>query len=56
MAISQLQFADDMLIIGSKCSQNIWSIEMVLRLFELLSGMIVNSHKRQLLRINVDEG
>lgn len=54
--VSHLQFADDTLIIGRKCSQNIWSIKAVLQLFELLSGLKVNFHKSQLMGINVDEG
>lgn len=55
LTISHLQFADDTLIIGKKCSQNIWSIKAVLQLFELLSGLKVNFLKSHLVGINVEE-
>lgn len=54
LALSHLQFADDTLIFGRKCLQNLWTIKAVLQLFELVSRLKVNFHKSQLLGLNVD--
>lgn len=56
LSLSHLQFADDTLIIGRKCSQNVFAIKAVLQLFEVLSGLKVNFHKSQLYGLNIEEG
>lgn len=45
LAIFHLQLADDTLIIGDKCSINIWTIKAVLQLFESILGLKVNFYK-----------
>lgn len=46
---------DDTLIIGGGGWKNLWSIKVVLRDFELVSGMWVNFHKSRLISINVSK-
>lgn len=53
LKISHLQFADDTLIKGEKCSSNIWTIKAVLQLFECISGLKVHFYKSQLYGVNV---
>lgn len=53
LTVSHLQFADDTLILGDKRSLNIWTIKVVLQLFEGISGLKVNFYKSKLFGINV---
>jgi hypothetical protein len=55
MQISQLQFADDTLIIGEKSLANIRSMSVVLILFEEVLGLKVNFHKSKLTAVNVSD-
>nr|KYP59376.1 Putative ribonuclease H protein At1g65750 family [Cajanus cajan] len=43
--ISLLQFLDDTLIIGEATRKNLWCLKVILRCFELISGMKINFHK-----------
>ncbi|PNX59439.1 cysteine-rich receptor-like protein kinase, partial [Trifolium pratense] len=49
-----LQFADDTILIGEGNWDNLWSIKIVLRSFELVSGLKVNFFKSKLYGINLD--
>jgi hypothetical protein len=51
--VSQLQFADDILILCEKSWTNIRVMKSILILFELISGLKVNFHKILLVGINV---
>ncbi|MCI11277.1 LINE-1 reverse transcriptase like, partial [Trifolium medium] len=50
-----LQFADDTIIVGEDSWDNLWSIKIVLRSFELVSGLKVNFYKSKLYGINLDD-
>lgn len=45
LCMSHLQFADDTLIIGEKSWLNVRSMQVVLLIFEQVSGLKVNFHK-----------
>jgi hypothetical protein len=49
-----LQFADDTILMGEGIWSNLWSIKVILRSFELVSGMRINFVKSKLYGINVD--
>jgi hypothetical protein len=49
-----LQFADDTILMGEGIWNNLWSIKVILRSFELVSGMRINFVKSKLYGINVD--
>jgi hypothetical protein len=49
-----LQFADDTILMGEGSWSNLWTIETVLRSFELVSGLKINFVKSKLYGINVD--
>jgi hypothetical protein len=49
-----LQFADDTILMGEGKWDNLWAIKVVLRSFELVSGMRINFVKSKLYGINVD--
>jgi hypothetical protein len=49
-----LQFADDTILMGEGVWDNLWAIKVVLRSFELVSGMRINFVKSKLYGINVD--
>lgn len=51
--VSHLQFVDDTLIICDRSLENVRTIESVLKLFELISGLKVNFHKSLLVGVNV---
>jgi hypothetical protein len=53
MTISHLQYADDTLLIGEPCVENLWAMKAILRWFELISGLKVNFSKSCLVGINV---
>lgn len=55
LTISHFQFADDTLIVGEKRSLNVWSIKVILQLFESISGLKVNFYKSKLFGINMGE-
>lgn len=46
--VSQLQYANDSLIVGKKSWKNIWAIKAVMKLFEPVSGLKVNFNPNQL--------
>lgn len=43
--VSHLQFADNTLLFGKVIFQNFWTLKVVLRGFEMGSGLKVNFHK-----------
>lgn len=45
VVILNLQYADDTLLIGEACYENLWVMKSVLRFFELVSGLKVNFFK-----------
>ncbi|XP_058740898.1 uncharacterized protein LOC131613227 [Vicia villosa] len=47
-----LQFTDDTLIVGEGTWKHVWAIKMVLRAFELVSGLGNNYHKSKMIGIN----
>ncbi|MCI04470.1 RNA-directed DNA polymerase (Reverse transcriptase), partial [Trifolium medium] len=51
--LSQLQFADDTLIMGPSTMENVAVIKATLHLFELILGLKVNFHKSRLVGIKV---
>ena len=53
--LTSLQFADDTSIIGEKSWLNVRSIRVVLLLFEVVSGLMVNFHKSILRGENVSD-
>ena len=53
VSLSHLQFADDTLIFGEKSWANVCYMWAVLILFEQVSGLKVNFHKRMLTEINI---
>ncbi|CAJ2667257.1 unnamed protein product [Trifolium pratense] len=50
-----LQFADDTVLVGEGKWENLWSLKIVLRSFELVSGLKVNFYKSKLYGINLDD-
>ncbi|MCH80186.1 LINE-1 reverse transcriptase like, partial [Trifolium medium] len=50
-----LQFADDTIIVGEGNWDNLWSIKIVLRSFELVTGLKVNFFKSKLYGVNLDD-
>ncbi|XP_058783067.1 uncharacterized protein LOC131657718 [Vicia villosa] len=48
-----LQFADDTLLVGEGYWSQVWAFKVVLKAFELASGLGINYHKSKLIRINV---
>jgi len=53
--VSHLQFADDTLLIDIKSWANVRAMKAVLLLFEVVSGLKVNSHKSMLFGMNVND-
>jgi len=53
--LTHLQFADDTLIIGEKSWLNVRSMQVVLLLFEKVSGLKVNFHKSMLTDVNITD-
>ncbi|XP_058752759.1 uncharacterized protein LOC131625939 [Vicia villosa] len=47
-----LQFADDTLLVGEGSWKQIWAIKVVLRAFEVVSGLGINFQKSKLIGIN----
>ncbi|XP_058733701.1 uncharacterized protein LOC131605347 [Vicia villosa] len=52
--IDILQFADDTLLVGKGTWKQVWAIKVVLKAFELASGLGINYHKSKLIDINVN--
>jgi hypothetical protein len=53
VSVSLLQYADDTLFIGEACVENLWSMKVILKWFELVSGLKVNFSKSCLMGVNV---
>ncbi|PNX78122.1 ribonuclease H [Trifolium pratense] len=49
-----LQFADDTILMGKGVWDNLWTIKVMLRSFELVSGMSINFVKSKLYGLNID--
>lgn len=54
MDFDLLQFTDNTIILGLTFLENLWTIKVILRRFELAYGLSVNSHKINILGFNVD--
>jgi hypothetical protein len=54
VSVSHLQYADDTLLVGKACVENLWCVKAILRWFELMSGLKVNFGKSRLLGVEVD--
>ncbi|XP_045830878.1 uncharacterized protein LOC123922177 [Trifolium pratense] len=55
VSVSHLQFADDTLLMGTKCWANVRALRAVLVLFESMSGLRVNFHKSLLVGVNIPD-
>ncbi|GAU24512.1 hypothetical protein TSUD_156240 [Trifolium subterraneum] len=55
ISISNLQFADDTLLLGDKSWANVCALCAVLLLFESMSGLKVNFNKSMLVGVNIPE-
>ncbi|GAU27954.1 hypothetical protein TSUD_146720 [Trifolium subterraneum] len=53
ISISHLQFADDTLLLGTKCWANVHALRAALVLFETMSGLKVNFNKSMLVGVNI---
>jgi hypothetical protein len=53
LPISILQYADDTLCIGEATVDNLWALKVILRGFEMASGLKVNFWKSSLIGVNV---
>jgi len=53
VVVSHLQFADDTLLVGTKCWENVRALRAALVIFEALSGLKVNFHKSSLAGVNI---
>jgi hypothetical protein len=49
-----LQFADDTILIGEGIQDNLWTLKILLRSFELVSGLKINFVKSKLYGINIE--
>ncbi|GMJ04823.1 hypothetical protein HRI_004151500 [Hibiscus trionum] len=54
--ISHIQFADDLIIFSKGNRENVINIKRILRIFELASGLSLNSKKTSVSRISVEQG
>ncbi|XP_058784307.1 uncharacterized protein LOC131659083 [Vicia villosa] len=50
-----IQFADDTIILGEASTKNLWSLKVLLRGFEMVSGLKINFSKSNVFGVNVDE-
>ena len=55
LSITNLQFADDTLLIGDRSWANIRALKALLLLFEATSGLKVNFHKSMLVSVNIHD-
>nr|UBX54584.1 Line-1 retrotransposon [Lupinus angustifolius] len=53
--VCDLQFADDTILVCKPNVKNLWCIKSILKCFELISGLKVNSHKSSLFGISVSD-
>ncbi|KAL8503040.1 hypothetical protein ACS0TY_021965 [Phlomoides rotata] len=53
--VSILQYADDTIFFGEAKTKNIHIIKCILRIFEIWTGLKVNFHKSDIMRINVNK-
>ena len=53
LVVSHLQYADDTLCIGKPTVDNLWTMKVVLRGFEMASGLKINFFKSCLIGVNV---
>jgi len=53
MSVTHLQFADDTLLLGTRCWANVRAMRAILVLFEAMSGLKVNFNKSMLVGVNV---
>ncbi|XP_058742000.1 uncharacterized protein LOC131614435 [Vicia villosa] len=54
-SVDILQFADDTIILGEASCDNIWNMKVILRGFELASGLRINFSKSNIIGVNVGE-
>lgn len=54
VVISHLQYADDTILVGEACEQNLWVVKSILRCFELVSVLKIKYHKSSLMGVNVN--
>ncbi|XP_058755939.1 uncharacterized protein LOC131629160 [Vicia villosa] len=50
-----LQFADDTVIFGEASTANLWNLKVILRGFELISGLKINFSKSRIMGVNVGD-
>lgn len=55
LVISHLQYADDTILVGEACEQNLWIIKSVLKCFELVSGLKIYYHKSSFMGVNISD-
>ncbi|XP_058733030.1 uncharacterized protein LOC131604618 [Vicia villosa] len=53
--INLLQFADDTIVVGTGCWNNLWSIKAIFRGFKIVSGLKVNFFKSKIYGVNIPE-
>ncbi|MCH88112.1 LINE-1 reverse transcriptase like [Trifolium medium] len=51
--VPHLQYADDTIFLGEASVENLWTLKMILRCFELASGLKVNFAKSSVMGVNV---
>ncbi|CAK8570156.1 unnamed protein product [Lathyrus sativus] len=56
LQFSLTQFADDTVILGDSNRENILAVKVMLRGFELVSGLKVNFSKSKVIGVNLDDG
>ncbi|XP_058776310.1 uncharacterized protein LOC131650623 [Vicia villosa] len=54
--VNMLQFADDMVTLAEGDTTNLWSMKVILRGFEMMSGLRVNFNKSNIYGVNVCDG
>ncbi|GAU42324.1 hypothetical protein TSUD_25500 [Trifolium subterraneum] len=54
LSVSHLQYADDILFLGEATIDNLWTLEAILRSFELASGLKVNFAKSCVMGVKVN--
>ncbi|XP_058784527.1 uncharacterized protein LOC131659337 [Vicia villosa] len=54
-SVDILQFADDTIILGEVSCDKIWNMKVILRGFELVSGLRINFSKSNIIGVNVGE-
>ncbi|XP_058724451.1 uncharacterized protein LOC131595932 [Vicia villosa] len=54
-SVDILQFADDTILLGEASCDNIWNMKVILRGFELVSGLRINFAKSNIIGVNVGD-